>query len=101
MRVWVELHPSGHPDDRRLTESHQIELEVEAVPRVGELLCLPWPIQDLDRPVGPPLQARVTAVEHRWSDLDDQDEWQKLIPILDIWMVAVVLNPERTHGPWE
>ena len=99
MEVWLVLQRSEHPDDRRLTGPTELPIDVQAVPREGEYLELPWPLQGRSRTTER-VRAHVDDVEHFWieGDLHDNDG---PIPVLRVRLTATLLDPDITDGPWE
>ena len=68
----VTIGRSDHPDDDRITEPVECRIDVDVVPRKGEVLELPWPL-DADTPGR--AKATVVGVWHTWieGDLIDVD----------------------------
>lgn len=98
MEIQLTLQRSEHADDRRLAEPTDLTVDVLAIPREGELLDLPWPLR-AQQPT-----ARVTAVvdlvEHVWIE-GDLPTPHGPIPVLRVRVVANLLEPDISDGPWE
>lgn len=88
MEVDVTIERSDHPDDDRLTDPIVCRIEVDVLPREGEILELPWPLA-ADTPGR--AHARVEMVEHVWIEGDYHDNDGLIL----------VLRPRLTAKLWD
>jgi hypothetical protein len=92
MRVSVTLERSEDPDDRRLPEPLDFEVEVPVLPRAGEHLELPWPLA-ATRPTRRVL-AQVMMVEFSWPMIDADAPGPERVPVLVPRITAMLWDPD-------